>query len=96
MQKLRLEPRKGFMNRHVSGLPYQEATITIAATDVDGEHMYTCKWFPFDKGSYTKDNMPTDGYLGTARVIVGPYTGIGFHAWRQSDNEFTYYKIIKL
>lgn len=96
MQKLNLNPRKGFINRHVSGMPAQEETIVLVAVDVDGEHSYVCKWFPFDKDDYTKDNMPADGYLGTATVIEGDYRGISFHAWRQSDNEFTHYKINKL
>ena len=36
--------------------------------------------------------MPCEGYLGTAKVIEGRYTGIGFHAWEQNDSEFIFHK----
>lgn len=89
-----LEQRNGFLNRHTNGLPNKTTKIKVVIKDFDGEHIYLCVWKPFDKNQYLKYNMPTDGYLGTAKVIEGKYAGIGFHAWEQNNYEFVWYAVI--
>lgn len=81
-----------FKNRHEVGMPTTECTIEIIYDDFDGRHFHTCTWTPFNPGEYTDDDMPVPGYLGTANVMTGSYTGIGFHAWEQNDSEFIWYK----
>lgn len=90
-----ITPKYGFLNRHMDGMPKKETIIQIIYDDFEGEHLLTCKWFPFNPKMYDADNMPEEGYVGTARIIKGEkHFGIGFHAWLQNDNEFIYYKII--
>lgn len=89
-----LEPREGFKNRHIESLPDYNCVIEIVHKDIDGEHIYKCNWKPFNKNDYQEHLMPDVGYLGTATVIEGPFTGIGFHAWEQNDSEFVYCKVI--
>lgn len=89
-----LEQRDGFLNRHTNGLPEKTTTMKVVIKDVDGEHIYLCVWNPFDKSKYSKNNMPTNGYLGTAKIIYGIYTGIGFNAWEQNNSEFVWYAVI--
>ena len=79
--------KEGFVNRHTNGLPDKITTMRVVTKDVDGEHIYLCEWKP---SQYSKEN---DGYLGTAKVIEGRYTGIGFHAWEQNNSEFVWYAI---
>ena len=88
-----LEQKEGFINRHINGLPNKITTMEVVIKDINGEHIYLCKWKPFKKYQYSKENMPDDGYLGTAKVIKGTYKGIGFHAWEQNNSEFVWYKI---
>lgn len=88
---INLEQREDFLNRHLINLPDFKCTIKTIHNDVDGEHVYVCKWKPFDKTQYNEANMPGDGYLGTATIIEGKYSGIGFHAWKQNNSEFIYY-----
>lgn len=82
-----------FVNRHKNGLPNETAIIKIVVNDISGEHIHHCRWEPFDKNQYNENNMPVKGYLGTARVIEGIYSGIGFRAWEQNDSEFILYSI---
>lgn len=89
-----LEKRESFVNRHADGLPDKTITMRVIIKDVDGEHIYLCEWKPFDKSRYSKENMPANGYLGTAKVIEGRYTGIGFHAWKQNNSEFVWYAVV--
>lgn len=89
-----LEQREGFVNRNTNGLPDKTTTIRVVIKDVDGEHIYLCEWKPFDKIQYSKENMPTDGFLGSAKVIEGRYTGIGFNAWEQNNSEFVWYAVV--
>ena len=77
---------EGFVNRHTNKLPDKITTMRVVKKDFDGEHIYLCEWKP----SHSKEN---DGYLGTAKVIEGIYTGIGFHAWEQNNSEFVWYAI---
>jgi len=86
-----LEQREGFINRHIYGLPKANCTMKVVTMDVNGEHIFTCEWIPFDKNQYTEKNIPGDGYLGTAKVIDGKFTGIGFHAFEQNNSEFVFY-----
>ena len=81
--------KEGFVNRHTHGLPDKITTLRI----VDGENVYLCEWKPFDKNHYSKENMPAEGYLGTAEVIEGGFKGIGFHAWEQNNSEFVWYTV---
>jgi hypothetical protein len=89
-----LEQREGFVNRNTNGLPDKTTTMKVVITDVDGEHICLCEWKPFNKSQYSEENMPADGYLGTAKVIEGRYTGIGFHAWEQNNSEFVWYAVV--
>jgi len=72
------------IDRHQKGMPSHKCIIEIW---VDGEWL-ECEWHP-----RTEDSKADDGYLGTARTTSRPIR-IGFHAWRQNDHEFRYYKII--
>lgn len=45
-------------------------------------------YLSFDKSNYSKENMPSKGYLGTAKIDEGMYKGVGFHAWEQNNSEF--------
>ena len=87
------DEKKGFKNRHSNKLPSEKKIIEIL---IDNE-IKLCWWCPFDKNDYDKDNMPSKGYLGTARVINDQkslYKSIGYHAWEQNDYEFIYYREI--
>lgn len=83
--------REGFLNRNTDGLPDKVCLIKIVAYSVFSESIYQCTWIPFDKSKYTEANMPDEGYLGTATVVHGRSTGMGFHAWEQNDSEFIWY-----
>jgi hypothetical protein len=89
-----LQQRDGFINRHTNGLPDHKCAIRIIVSDVSGEDIFLCEWNPFDKSQYSETDMPSEGYLGTARVIFGRYSGIGHHAWEQNNSEFIWYKIV--
>lgn len=89
-----LEKRNGFKNRHIDGLPNETVNMKVVNCDVDGEHIILCEWNLFNKEEYSAENMPADGYLGTAKVIEKQLNGIGFHAWRQNNSEFVYYSVI--
>lgn len=88
---INLKKIKGFKNRHIDGLPVKKANMKVIINDVDGEHIMLCEWKPFNKDDYTKENMPSNGYLGAVKVIQGLFKGIGFNAWGQNDSEFVYY-----
>lgn len=89
-----LEQKDGFINRHINGLPNKKCIIKIITNDINGEQEHMCNWIPFDKTKYTQQNIPNNGYLGTAIVIEGIFSGIGFQAWKQNNNEFLWYKKI--
>jgi len=81
-----LEQLQGeFKNRHIEPLPSHKCNLYIITTNE--ETMHLCEWIPAQPPTNT-------GWLGTARVIETKYQGIGFHAWRQNDQEFIYYKIV--
>ncbi len=93
-------------DRRIVPLPDHECNITILTNE--GEFMGMWKpskledWFP-----NTSWSCPT-GYLGTVWVKItdslflaywkkNPYRDeaqIGFHAWKQNNSEFQYYKIV--
>lgn len=54
---------------------------------------FICQWEPFERDNYLPEDMPSDGYLGTARTIGRPFN-IGFHAWEQTDHEFVWYRLM--
>jgi len=89
-----LQQRDGFVNRHTNSLPKEMCIMKVVTKDVDGEHIHLCEWKPFDKNQYMKIDLPCEGYLGTAKVIQGRYTGIGFHAWEQNNSEFVWYIVV--
>lgn len=89
-----LEQREGFKNRHTDGLPEKSFPMRVVTRDFGGEYIFLCEWKPFDSNNYSEDNMPADGYLGTASIIEGKYQGIGFHAWEQNNSEFVYYALV--
>jgi hypothetical protein len=89
-----LEKRNGFKNRHIDGLPTEKVIMKVIINDIDGENIILCAWQPLHK-----ENIPSSGYLGTAKVIDGYGIGfhaweLGFHAWEQNNSEFVYYSII--
>lgn len=85
----------GWLNRHTTPMPDKKCVISIITLDVSGEHEDICERKPFVKEEYSNENMPAEGYLGTATIIAGKYVGIGFHAWEQNNSEFVYYQILK-
>jgi len=80
-----------WLNRKETPLPKESCVIWAK---FENGHIHLCRWFPFDVNNYYPDTMPGEGYLGTARVIDGRFTGIGFHAWTQNNSEFIEYKIV--
>jgi hypothetical protein len=89
-----LEKRNGFKNRHTDGLPTEKVNMKVITNQADVEHIMLCKWKPFNKNEYTSKNMPSDGYLGTVKVIEENFNGIGYHAWEQNNSEFVYYSVV--
>ena len=91
-----LEQKEGFSNRHTDGLPNKITTMRVVQKDADGEHIHLCEWHPIDRNQYSRNTMPSEGYLGCAIVIEGKYKGIGFNAWQQNNSEFVWYNIINI
>lgn len=80
-----------YLNRKEIPLPLEECRIQI----IQNETIYNCDWKPFNLNDYKeKEDIPSAGYLGSAKVISGPYRGIGFNVWDQNDSEFIYYKLL--
>jgi len=75
--------REGWINRHTHGMPEGKCIIQIIHNDTNGENIYKCRWF---------SGNGLDGYLGTA--IKGRGNNIGWHAIKDNDSEFVYYKLI--
>ena len=88
-----LEPREGYKNRHVDGMPDYGCDMYIVHKDTFEEMIFLCAWRPYDPNNYPVDDQPSKGYLGSCKVISGNLRGIGFNAWEQNDHEFIYYKI---
>ena len=76
------------INRRQDGMPQHECEIYVY---VD-KRKVKCKWKPFDQSKYSEDDMPQEGYLGTAFRIDSPY--FGYHAWLQNNSEFIYYQMV--
>lgn len=93
-----MNPKRGFLNRHVVALPKEKATIDIVHSDITypkGETVLRCEWEPFKEEDYVNRIYPAEGYLGTANTVDPEFkTSTGFHAWEQNNSEFVYYKII--
>jgi hypothetical protein len=89
-----LEVKEGYKNRHLDGLPDTEVFMKIIHSGQDG--VILCKWFPGKKRITDRSKvMGTAPYfttLGTARS----FDGIGYHAWEDNNDEFTYYSVIDL
>jgi hypothetical protein len=84
----------GFVNRHKHPLPKKKCLMEILVNNwEEGERAFLCYWKPFNKSDYSKTNMPSEGYLGSAKVIHGHYYGFEFHAWEQNDSEFVWYSV---
>lgn len=89
-----LEPREGYLNRHINPLPKEKCIIEIINKDVDGEHLYKCEWNPLNPLEYMdSDIKPSPEYVGTARTIESKLQ-IGFNVWDVNNSEFIYYKLI--
>ena len=85
-----------FVSRNHVPLPLEECKIKAIVYDYKGDAtIYTCLWKPFNPSNYPPNRMPSKGYLGTASVIEGDATGIGFHCWEQNNSEFLYYSLIQ-
>lgn len=102
-----LEPKEGYKNRHIDGLPLTKTNIHILIKHVEGDSTELSEWKPFDPSEYTGEiitridsmtsyiNMPAKGYQGTAKLLEGKFKGIGYHAWEQNNSEFVYWKEAK-
>lgn len=88
-----LQPREGFKNRHIDGLPEDICEMKIIDKDSYGENIILCEWTPLSKRN-PDHGTPYEGYLGTVKVIERKHNGIGFHAWEQNDSEFIYYALV--
>lgn len=89
-----LEPREGYLNRHIDPLPKEKCIIEIVHKDIDGEHLYKCEWNPFNPLGYMDScTKPSPEYIGTARTIDRKIN-IGFHANTINNSEFVYYKLM--
>ncbi len=86
--------KDNFHNRHTHPLPAKRTLITIIVLEQQKEVKYLCEWNPFDPSSYPPNDLPAEGYLGTAKVIEGTYKGIGFNVWKQNNSEFIYYQLL--
>ncbi len=91
--ELNTTSRPGYINRHVDGLPKKERIIKIVYNDIDGEHIFLCKWHPFDPTNPPTDVEHDRAYLGTARTLDRKIN-IGFHAWQPNNYEFIYYQLV--
>lgn len=90
--KKNLETREGFENRHLKPLPQKSCIMFVIIKDSEGERIHLCKFIPYNE-NYMKE-YTSDGYLGTAHTIDRAIN-IGFYAWEQNNDEFTYYKIVE-
>lgn len=84
-------PKDEYKNRKFHDLPKTKTDIQIIVTSKkEGDETFKCRWIPYNENT----NQPRPGYLGTARIKKGRFAGIGFHAWKNTDAEFIYYKIL--
>lgn len=106
LYNIEYELQNGWTDRHITPLPQEECNITILTNE--GE--FTGMWEPFNKNNYEGTDLPSEGFLGTVYVPIsdplfllaywnktkGPLDipTIGFHAWKDTNNEFQYYKIV--
>ena len=70
-----------WIDRKKDGLPNERCLIRVSLTS-DGTE-FDCEWTPYDRKldeSVPKIFRPTEGYLGTTRVVEGECKGIGFHS----------------
>ena len=93
MSMKNLGKRKGFINRHIEGMPKQQCKVKVVTNDVGCENIFICEWEPFDRLRH-RENYAERGYLGTVKIIEGRYKGIGFHAWEHSNSEFVWYAVL--
>lgn len=84
-----------FVSRKIEPLPLEECNIKIIVYTNDEPITHVCKWKPFKQEDYPSNRIPTSGYLGTAEVIEGNYTGFGYHCWEETNSEFVYYSLIQ-
>ena len=91
-----LEQRKGFINRHVDGLPKEATIIHVVGKDVYGDSstIYLCQWKPNTRAYDYNNNVLPNGYLGTATVIDGRYKGKEFNAYMQNNSDFIHYSLV--
>lgn len=94
LQEIDEKYERGYVSRFSKPLPEDPCTIAILKDELEGEQEYICEWKSAHAKRFDSDVQPSEGYLGTAKVIEGPYKGIGFHAWEQNVYEFEYYQII--
>lgn len=81
--------KDGYINRKIINLPREISIMNIIVSGIEEEKIYKCEWVPSKN-----ENLPDQGFLGTAVVISGEHKGNGYHAWDQNDSEFIYYKIL--
>ena len=90
-----LEPKEGYLNRHIEPLPKGKALISIF---IEGEGELFCNWNPYnpDEFKILKLGYPVEHLLGTAKVIQEKYFGVGYNVWEINDYEFIYYKLLAI
>jgi len=84
--KKTLDPKEGWKNRHVDGIPSEGCYMEIIVEDVL-EHVW---WHPFHPADYEDGQLPSKGFLGCARRQSG--FRIGWNLWEQNDYEFVYWR----
>ncbi len=96
LEFLNLEIMDGFLNRHLDGLPKEKCFVEVVTRDFSGTHIFKGEWRPYDDNNpRIFEDRPSEGYLGTFKVLQEDGFGIGFHAWADSDSEFVYYRVLK-
>lgn len=75
-------------------MPDNVCKMEIVVTELGKDRKVKVEWHPFEKANYNEGKMPSTGYLGTAYETTERGIKIGYHAWRQNDSEFIYFKII--
>lgn len=80
--KKRIKQRKGFLNRHIDGMPKKKSNIKILYEDIDGDMILDCIWEP--------DNDDV-AILG---IIKDSNSGSEFEISKKNNHKFIYYKLI--
>jgi len=87
--KKRTQIKKGFLNRHVDGMPKKRCKIKILYEDLDGDMILDCIWDPYKKKSETQKTKTDETYLGIIKSLdFDPW----FEVFSTNNDKFVYYK----